>query len=123
MKRNLVIRCIWDENIAQTARLNIRLRQTQAFRFKIPWKGWYDISAPATSTWATEWLPALGLRQMINWIKARWTGIICALLGHKRIPLTQYQDGFFLWACERCGCRDWEFAPRNIGTWPPKRIL
>ena len=40
---------------------------------------------------------------MIDWIKARWTGIICPLLGHKRIPLTQYQDGFFLWACERCG--------------------
>jgi len=56
---------------------------------------------------------ALGLRQMIDWIKARWTGIICPLLGHKRIPLTQYQDGFFLWACERCGYRDWEFASRK----------
>jgi hypothetical protein len=62
-------------------------------------------------TWATEWLPALGFQQMIDWIKARWTGIICSLLGHKRIPLTQYQDGYFLWACERCGYRDWEFAP------------
>ena len=50
---------------------------------------------------------------MIDWIKTRWTGIICALLGHKRIPLTQYQDGFFLWACERCGFRDWEFASRK----------
>jgi hypothetical protein len=60
-----------------------------------------------------EWLPALGLRQMIDWIKARWTGIICPLLGHKPIPLTQYQDGFFLWACERCGYRDWEFASRK----------
>jgi hypothetical protein len=51
----------------------------------------------------------LGLRQMIDRNKARWTGIICALLGHKRILLTQYQDGYFLWACERCGYRDWEF--------------
>ena len=56
----------------------------------------------------------LGLRQMIDWNKARWTGIICPLLGHKRIPLTQYQDGYFLWACERCGYRDWEFAPSIV---------
>jgi hypothetical protein len=34
-------------------------------------EGWYNVGAPATSTWATEWLPALGLRQMIDWIKAR----------------------------------------------------
>ena len=66
---------------------------------------------------ATEWLPALGLRQMI---KARWTGIICPLLGHKRIPLTQYQDGFFLWACERCGYRDWEFASRKHSDVAPQ---
>jgi hypothetical protein len=61
-----------------------------------------------------EWLPALGLRLMIDWIKARWAGLICALLGHKRIPLTQYQDGYFLWTCERCCYRDWEFAPSVV---------